>query len=223
MDLDVRMKAYEQAFRYSLPVRMPVVIRLDGKAFHNLTRNCERPFDGVFRDCMVRATKATLGEMMNARLAYCQSDEVSILLVDYNKLDSEQWFSGIVQKIVSVSASAMTAHFNHLWDGDLGLFDSRVFVIPERDIVNYFLWRQRDCMKNAVTMAAQSVFSDRELHGKHSGEKVNMLNQKGIKFDDYPTWFRFGTVVTRDEINSEPPIFGKHRDFFEKFLTVEEE
>lgn len=219
MDLGDRMKAYEETFRNVLPVRMPAVIRLDGKAFHTLTRHCERPFDVRLRDCLVEATKAILEEIP-ARMAYHQSDEVSLLLIDYNRFDTEQWFKGTVQKMVSVAASMMGVEFSSRW-GKPGYFDARVFVVPERDIENYFVWRQRDAMRNAISMAAQAVFSPKQLHGKHSDEMVEMLKEKGVDFDQHPEWFRFGTVVKRGEC--EPaPVFSKNRDYLKAFLQIEE-
>lgn len=220
MDLGDRMKAYEETFRQSLPVRMPAVIRLDGKAFHTLTRGCQRPFDQGLRDALVGAATSILEEIPG-RMAYCQSDEVSILLIDYNRFDTEQWFKGTVQKIVSVAASMMGVEFSAKW-GKPGYFDARVFVVPERDIKNYFIWRQRDAMRNAVSMAAQAVFSSKQLHGKHSGEMEAMLREKGILFDQYPEWFRFGTVCKRRE-HQAAPIFSKNPEYLEQFLTVEEQ
>lgn len=220
MDLGDRMKAYEETFRNVLPVRMPAVIRLDGKAFHTLTRGCERPFDKGLRDALVLATEAILEEIPG-RMAYHQSDEVSILLIDYNKFDSEQWFKGAVQKIVSVAASMMGVEFSSRWTKK-GYFDARVFVVPERDIENYFIWRQKDAMRNAISMAAQSAFSPKQLHGMHSDEMIMMLAQKGILFDDYPDWFKYGTVVRRREMEAAP-VFSKNREYLKQFLTIEED
>lgn len=220
MDLGDRMKAYEETFRNVLPVRMPAVIRLDGKAFHTLTRECPRPFDERLRTCLVEAARASLDDIPG-RMAYQQSDEVSILLIDYNRFDTEQWFKGVVQKIVSVAASMMGVEFSTRW-GKPGYFDARVFVVPERDIKNYFIWRQRDAMRNAVSMAAQSKFSPKQLHGKHSDEMIGMLKENGILFDQYPAWFRYGSVTTRTTIESAP-IFGKDSGYLDQFLTVEEE
>lgn len=219
MDLGDRMKAYEETFRNVLPVRMPAVIRLDGKAFHSLTRHCERPFDVRLRDCLVEATKAILEEIP-ARMAYHQSDEVSLLLIDYNRFDTEQWFKGAVQKMVSVAASMMGVEFSSRW-GKPGYFDARVFVVPERDIDNYFVWRQKDAMRNAISMAAQAVYSSLKLHGKNSDEMIAMLSEKGISFDEYPEWFRFGTVVKRGS-NEPAPVFSKNRDYLKAFLQIEE-
>lgn len=220
MDLGDRMKAYEETFRTTLPVRMPAVIRLDGKAFHSLTRHCERPFDERFHSCMTYAASAILAEIPG-RMAYCQSDEVSILLIDYNRFDTEQWFKGVVQKMVSVSASMMGVEFSTRW-GKPGYFDARIFVVPERDIVNYFIWRQRDAMRNAVSMAAQAQFSPKQLHGKHSDDMIGMLHEKGILFDQYPAWFRCGSVVTKTS-SEAAPVFSKERGYLTKFLAIEEE
>ena len=221
MDLGDRMKAYEETFRDVLPVRMPAVIRLDGKAFHTLTRDCERPFDLNLRACLVEAARAIL-EGIPGRMAYCQSDEVSILLIDYNKFDSEQWMRGIVQKMVSIAASMMGVEFSMRY-GKRGYFDGRVFVVPERDIKNYFIWRQRDAMRNAVSMAAQAQFSAKQLHGKHSDAMIDMLKKKGIKFEDYPEWARLGTVVTRRSPLEAAPVFSKQPSYLSKFLTIEDE
>lgn len=227
MDLDNRMKKYEAATRFQLPIRMPVIIRLDGKAFHTLTKNCERPYDAELRLFLVTATSRLLHEVP-ARMAYCQSDEISLLLIDYNKFESQQWFDGVIQKMASVSASIMGVEFNTLWlnpngraAGFPGYFDSRVFPIPERDVENYFVSRQQDCIRNAISMAAQAEFSSKELHGKHSDEMRAMLLNKGVQFDNHPEWFRFGSVVTRDEIISAP-VF-THDRYLKKFLTIEEE
>lgn len=221
MDLGDRMKAYEETFRNVLPVRMPAVIRLDGKAFHSLTRHCERPFDVQLRNCLVDATKAILEEIPG-RMAYHQSDEVSILLIDYNKFDTEQWFKGVVQKIVSVAASMMGVEFTGRW-GKPGYFDARVFVVPERDICNYFVWRQRDAMRNAISMAAQAVYSPKQLLNKHSDDMIGMLADKKIYFMEYPGWFRLGSVVSKKNGIEDAPVFSKNREYLKQFLTVEEE
>lgn len=220
MELGDRMKKYEEPFRGMLPARMPAVIRVDGKAFHSLTRNCPRPFDWRVRDCLVEAARAAMYEIP-ARMAYHQSDEVSMLLVDYNRFDSAQWFNGVVQKIVSVAASVMGVQFSQRW-GSAGYFDARVFVVPERDIRNYFIWRQQDAMRNALSMAAQAVHPQKQLQNKRGPELLAMLKRKDVQFEKYPAWFRRGSVITRDE-TVDAPVFSKEKDYLDKFLQVEEE
>lgn len=221
MDLGDRMKAYEESFRQRLPVRMPVVIRLDGKAFHTLTRKCEKPFDVTLNTAMRDAVLAMLDEVP-ARLAYMQSDEISLLLIDYNKFDSMQWFDGAVTKMVSVSASIMGAEFSMRW-GKPGYFDARAFVVPERDIINYFIWRQKDCQRNAISSAAQSVFSPKQLHGKNSEQMIKMLKDKEKPIEGFPAKLLRGTIAVRGAANTAH-VFSESRDWFTKsFLSVEEE
>lgn len=220
MDLGDRMKAYEETFRQKLPVRMPAIVRLDGKAFHTLTRGCEKPFDGKLQHAMSEGTLAVLEEMP-ARVAYGASDEVSFLLIDYNKFDSEQWFDGNVQKMASVAASVMVAHFTKEW-GKPGYFDARVFVVPERDVVNYFVWRQRDCIRNSISACAQALFSPKQLHGKNSDDMKKMLMEAGKPYEQVEPLWRLGSVTKRGE-SAAAPNFVENRDFIKEFLKVEEE
>ena len=221
MDLGDRMKAYEEAFRQKLPVRMPVIIRLDGKAFHTLTRKCEKPFDVALNNALRDAVLALLEEVP-ARLAYLQSDEISLLLIDYNRFESMQWFDGVVQKMASVSASIMGAEFSLRW-GKPGYFDARVFAVPERDIVNYFIWRQKDCTRNAISAAAQSVFSQNELQGKNSEEMIAMLDSAGKPWQSFPNKMIRGTIAVRGESNTAPTFSEARGWFSEEFLKIEEE
>jgi tRNA(His) guanylyltransferase len=220
MDLGDRMKAYEESFRQRLPIRMPVVIRLDGKAFHTLTRKCEKPFDVALNTAMRDAVIALLEEVP-ARLAYLQSDEISLLLIDYNKFDSMQWFDGVVTKMVSVSASIMGAEFSMRW-GKPGYFDARAFAVPERDIINYFIWRQQDCRRNAISSAAQSVFSPKQLHGKNSDEMIEMLKVAEKPIESFPDKLLRGTIAVRGASNTAH-VFSESREWFsDNFLETEE-
>lgn len=219
MGLDSRMRWYEDTYKTRIPHRMPVVVRLDGKCFHTLTRECKKPFDKKLWSAMTGAASVLMKEM-SARLVYQQSDEVSFLLIDYNRFGSEQWFRGAIQKMVSVSASIMGVEFSARWESP-GYFDSRVLAIPERDIENYFVWRQRDCMRNATIMAAQGFFSHKKFHGKNCDQMKLMLEEAGIRFDEYPEQFRFGTVLTKAE-RYPAPIFSK-QEFLKNYLSVEEE
>lgn len=217
-DLGDRMKKYEAASRAVLPIRMPIIIRLDGKAFHTLTKKCQRPFDETFHSAMIEGTKALL-DHIPARLAYTQSDEVSLLLIDYNKFDTQQWFGGVIQKMVSVSASVMAVHFSKHF-GKSAYFDSRVFAVPERDAKNYFVWRQKDAKTNGIQMIGQSIFSHKQLHLKSIQDIIGMLP------DDYetryPTWGLTGCFLTRDE-EQKCVDLSKEKNFLDPFFGIEQE
>src|SRR5260221_6245475 len=155
-----RMKGYEAAFRYVLSRRMPVIIRVDGKCFHGLTRHLRRPFCKEFSDAMIVVATELCNEIQGAVLAYTQSDEISILLHYYKTFDSEPWFDNQLQKMVSVSAgiaSSQLTRLEHTFKPASYkpiVFDARAFCLPEADVCNYFLWRQNDASRNSVQMFA---------------------------------------------------------------------
>lgn len=216
-----RMKAYENTYRYRLLPRMPVIIRVDGKAFHSVTRNCVEPFDIHLVSAVDQAALALMEEVQNARCAYVQSDEISLLLVDYNKFASQQWFDGNLQKIVSVSAAIASVAFSDFFDVT-AVFDGRAFVLPEREVVNYFVWRQQDAVRNSIQMVAQSLYSHKQLHRKNCDELQDMIVAAGKNWNDESDYFKRGRMVTRNGIENVP-IFTQERSYFDRFLEVEEQ
>jgi tRNA(His) 5'-end guanylyltransferase len=113
--LGQRLKnSYEHRTRYYLPRRTYTIIRLDGKTFHSYTKNLEKPFDFGLNQDLDDAVISILSEIQGARFAFVQSDEISILLTDFENEQTSAWFDGNIQKICSVSASLMTAEFNKL-------------------------------------------------------------------------------------------------------------
>ena len=112
-DLGVRMKTfYEQIPKTKLMRRCPVAIRIDGKAFHTFTTGFHKPFDEVLIKSMQETMKYLCENIQGCVLAYTQSDEITLILVDYKKLTSSAWFDYEVQKICSIAASMATMAFN---------------------------------------------------------------------------------------------------------------
>ena len=112
-DLGKRMKEYyEQVPKTRLVRRMPVAIRIDGKAFHTFTRGFKKPFDRILMDSMQKTMKYLCENIQGCVLGYTQSDEITLILVDYQKLTSGAWFDYEVQKMCSISASMATVAFN---------------------------------------------------------------------------------------------------------------
>lgn len=107
-----RMKQYEQAQRQFLTRRMPLIIRLDGKAFHSFTKGFQRPFDLIFLKAMHETAKYLCENVQGCKVAYHQSDEITLLLNDWETLQSQSWFDKNLNKILSVSASMATMAFN---------------------------------------------------------------------------------------------------------------
>jgi len=208
-----RMKDfYENRTRMKLPRRTNTIIRLDGKAFHTFTRGFEKPFDKNLTNAMNDTTKALCKEIQGAVIGYVQSDEISILLTDYTKLTTDAWFDGNIQKIVSVSASMATAYFNYsinygrpYYNQLKAFFDSRVMTIPSRtEVINYFIWRQQDAVRNSISMLAQSLYSHGELMNKSANEMQEMCFQKGKNWNDIDDGWKRGRMIIKDSV--EKPI-----------------
>lgn len=196
-----RFKRYEEVTRQTLPRRTFTVIRVDGRAFHSLLKGAERPFDLEVMRAMDQVGLALCREISGAVLAFVQSDEVSVLVQDFGSLEQQPWFGGVVAKQVSVSASVATMAFNRRFSREKwGLFDSRVFTVPDPvEVANYFVWRQRDATRNSIAMTAQTWFSPRKLQGVGQQEMKALLQaEHNIDWEDCPEGFKYGRVVTRN-------------------------
>jgi tRNA(His) guanylyltransferase len=242
-----RMKGHESVPKNFLMRWTPVIIRLDGRAFHSFTKRqaikdslTVDPFSEIMKSCMVYTTQLLCSQIQNVKVGYTQSDEISLLLTDWDTNDTQQWFGGNIQKIVSLSAAIATNAFNHTYETyermafceSKPMFDSRVFNLPKEEVTNYFIWRQQDASRNSVSMTAQYHFSHKELHKKSNSDKQDMLMlQKGVNWNDIDTWKKRGTCVTKQEIDKgngvirsswvpdmDIPIFTQDRDYIERFL-----
>ena len=112
-DLGTRMKTfYENTYRVGMTRRIPVAIRIDGKAFHTFTKGFERPFDKVLSNAMIRTMGYLCQNIQGCVFGYTQSDEITLILLDYQTLQTEAWFGYEIQKICSISASMATMAFN---------------------------------------------------------------------------------------------------------------
>lgn len=215
-------------------------------------------------------------------MGYTQSDEITLVLIDYKKLNSEAWFDYKIQKMCSIASSMATMIFNrifqeninewgreHLPDFDDGgtneevddklidlfkvysnaaykgaMFDARVFNIPKEEVTNCVYWRQLDASRNSIQMVGQANFSHKELQGKSCSNIQDMLmEQKGINWNNLPTYQKMGSCVIRNIAICEPygsrmlnkevpeghwiidkdiPIFkGEGREYIEKLINFE--
>ena len=161
-ELGLRMKNYyENIPKTKLIRRMPVAIRIDGKAFHTFTRGFKKPFDEVLMKTMQETMKYLCENIQGCVLGYTQSDEITLILVDYQKLDTSAWFDYEVQKICSISASMATMAFNKFF---------------ERNVKTY--WNQNICPK--IHMFSIS----KELHNYMLiNQAYSFALQKGAMFD----------------------------------------
>lgn len=194
-----RMKTFELATRHVLPPRTHTIVRVDGKAFHSYLRGATKPYDHTFMDDMDAVAIDLCQEISGAAFAFVQSDEVSVLVTDFGSPGTQPWLGGVVSKWTSITASIATATLNARRPDKRALFDARAFTIADPvEVASYFVWRQRDCVRNSISMAAQSMFSARQLHGVNTADMQEMMRaQHGVNWDDYPAGCKRGRVVSR--------------------------
>lgn len=171
---------------------------------------------------MQETAKYLCENIQGCQLAYVQSDEISLLLIDYQRFETLAWFDYEIQKMCSISASMATMAFNRIFSetvSDLkvdntkpmdryfevaysgAMFDARVFNIPREEATNYFYWRQLDASRNSIQMVGQANFSHKELQHKSCNDIQDMLmTQKGINWNDFPAYQKRGSCVVRNKI-----------------------
>ena len=222
-DLGNRMKEnYENRAKTYLTRRTPVIIRLDGKAFHTFTRGFEKPFDEVLSRAMMKTMKYLCESIQGCVLGYTQSDEITLVLVDYKNLNTSAWFDYGIQKMCSVAASAATLAFNRIFQSEHSewynvsprdekiaashvisirrgaLFDARCFNIPKEEVNNCLIWRQQDATRNSIQMVAQANFSHKQLENKNCNQLQELLlTEKGINWNNFPTCYKRGTCCRK--------------------------
>lgn len=245
-----RMKTYENVTRHYLTRRTPVIIRLDGCHFRTFTRGFNKPFDEVMCNSMQDTLFYLCRNIQGCVFGYTQSDEITLVLCDYQKLDTAAWFDDNILKMCSVSASLATLVFNkafskyaydYMGRNNNALsdsytkayykganFDSRVFNIPKEEVCNCLIWRQQDAIRNSIEGLGQAYFSAKQLHKKNCEMiKEMLLSEKNVDWNDTPTKFKRGSCCIRNEfgewvIDNEIPIFTEDRDYIEKRIVFDE-
>lgn len=199
-----RIKGYEnvESLRWLNP-KLPIIIRLDGRSFSSFTRGMDRPFDVKMQQLM-QLTTAHMVKEAGAVVGYTQSDEISLVLV--TKPESQVYFGGRVQKMCSSLSATASVFFNSILPNFfpdrvrlLPTFDCRVFNVPSLwEAANSVLWRQLDCNKNSIQMAARSMFSHKNLQDLTGVEMVEKMRiEKNIDWNTYPTDFTQGVFFQK--------------------------
>lgn len=230
-ELGMRMKEfYEGVPKTRLVRRMPVAIRIDGKAFHTFTRGFQKPFDEILVKSMQDTMKYLCENIQGCVLGYTQSDEITLILIDYQNLNSCAWFDYEVQKMCSIAASMATMAFNKFFTKNVNyfemthehddtineycttlvnaaekgaMFDARAFNIPKEEVCNLIYWRQLDATRNSIQMVGQANFSHKELQNKSCNMIQEMLfAEKGINWNDYPTYLKRGSCCIKTTIQN---------------------
>ena len=224
--IGTRMKTYyEEISKTRLMRRTPVAIRIDGRSFHTWTRGFQKPFDSILMTSMQETMKYLCENIQNCVFGYSQSDEITLILIDYQKLTSSAWFDYEVQKVCSIAASMATMAFNkffiknvnyfkmtHKKDNTVNtycitlayaiekgaMFDARCFNIPKEEVANLIYWRQLDAKRNSIQMVGHANFSHKELQNKSCEDIKNMLlAQKYINWDSLSEDHKWGAACIK--------------------------
>ena len=224
-NLGDRMKEnYDNRAKTQLLRRTPVIIRLDGKAFHTFTRGFKKPFDDILIEAMQQTMLTLCKEIQGCVLGYTQSDEITLVLTDYKNLETAAWFDYDIQKVCSVSASIATlafnrsfakqcalyalsystdinnAHINSIYNG--ALFDSRCFNVPKEEVTNCILWRQQDAIRNSINSVGQTNFPHKELQGLSTDQILGkLLEEKQIDWNKLPVHLQRGSCCIKREVD----------------------
>lgn len=230
------MKGYEGCYKLNFPNRLPVIFRIDGKAFHTYTSGCKKPFDEALIQTMDQTATILCERVQGTVFAYVQSDEISLLVYPWRDTASQAWFDNELVKMVSVSAGIASAAFTSRSRNIFGeireaVFDSRAFVIPEHEINNYFVWRQQDWERNSIQLLARAHYSHKALHNKGHAELHELLHQKNVNWNDLPNYLKRGRGIRKVQVignegalrshwkvDDNLPVFTQNRDYITKLL-----
>lgn len=203
-----------------------VMVMLDGRSFSRFTKKYFlRPFDISFINMMNKTAKYICENVENAKFAYVQSDEINIVLSDFDNEKTEAFFSYRLSKILSICASMASAKFNNLLgqflldnesiyslkDQPLIEFDCKAWNLPSFDeVYSSILYRQRDCVRNSIQQTAQTYFSHHKLNGLNVDEQKELLIKiYDVDWDKFDDGKRFGRFIIKKDVvlvndNGEP-------------------
>lgn len=192
------------------------MLRADGRAFHSYCRGFAKPYDEVFMAGMDTAALALAEQISGSVATYTQSDEISVLIRNSQTPEGKlsAFFGGDVVKMTTAAASIASVSMSRTFpDKNPAYFDARVFPISDSNIARYFFWRQRDAMKNSVTMCAEQQFSKKALTGRNTDDRKAMLAEAGNPWESAPEGFqrgrfaypvrKFGEVTYTDKRSGE--------------------
>lgn len=204
-------KSYEALHTRSLMPGLPIIVRVDGRAFHTFCRGLQKPFDERLQRAMAETAKY-LVERTSASIAYTQSDEITLVFAQTDPL-AELPFGGVARKVETLCAAGATAKFNQQSalllpekSGALPEFDARCLQVPNLEAAfRNLLWRETDATRNSLSMAAQALYSQKELQGKGRSDLHEMLHAKGVNWSDYSAVSKRGAFFRRETVLRELP------------------
>jgi len=219
-NLEDKCRYYQSLTNYKLTPNCCILVHIDGKNFSKLIKNnFKKPFDNDFIDMMNKTALYLCNNVQGCKLAYVQSDEISLLITDYDTPDTDILFGGRLCKIQSILASMATSEFNRQFilynigmkgftgkseeniikNMKMAQFDCKAWVVPnENDAYAWFLYRNIDCVRNSKQQTAQTWCSHKELMGKDTDEQIEfLLKNHSIDWNTFENGKKYGRFITK--------------------------
>lgn len=223
---------YRSLTDYRITPNSYVIVMVDGHKFSNLIKNrFNKPFDNKFISMMNETAKYLCENIQGAKFAYTQSDEISLLITDFDTPMTDSFFSYRLCKMQSLIAAMATAKFNQLYainnlaktinEGSktidlnkqipLCTFDCKVWTVPNaNDAFTWFLYRQIDCIRNSKQQTVQTYISHKDISGLNTDEQVALLKERtGVDWHTFADDRKFGRLVKKTETEMEKDITRK--------------
>lgn len=228
-NLEDKCQYYRGLTDYRIQGNNDILVMLDGKNFSKLIKNnFQKPFDDDFINMMNKTAQFLCENVQGVKFAYTQSDEISLLITDYDTPETDTLFGGRLCKIQSILASLATAEFNRqficynvfhkgapgkntedsIMNLKLAQFDCKCWTVPnQNDAFAWFLYRQLDCIKNSKQQTAQTYLSHKLLVGHNADEQIQMCKeQKGIDWNDFEDSKKYGRFIYKVEMTETKMI-----------------
>lgn len=235
-NLEDRMLTFRSMSDYKLIPNMPVLVMLDGKNFSSkVKKHFKLPFDDLFISLMNETASYLCSQIQGAKIAYVQSDEISILITDFDTPETDSSFGFRLCKMQSIFASMATSFFNReiikrnienasdvkemremIESEPLYQFDCKCWNVPTfNDVFGWFLYRQTDCIRNSKQQVAQTYISHNDLVGLHTDEQIALLKEKlcvdwETDFDDGK---KYGRFIYKEKVPMSREVNGKVIDY----------
>ena len=223
---------YRSLTDYKIMPNSYVLVMCDGHCFSKMIKNkFNKPFDDTFIEIMNETAKYLCEQVQGVKFAYTQSDEITLLITDFDTPLTDSFFSFRLCKMQSLIASMATAKFNQLYFnkvnglGEIPLctFDCKVWTVPNaNDAYAWFLYRQTDCIKNSKAQTAQTFLSHKSLVGLTADEQIEKLKtDMGIDWYGFGLDRRYGRIIKKTLRDMEKDLpTGEHIKFTRNMWTA---
>ena len=244
--LEDRMRYYRNLTDYKLMPRSYVLVMVDGRSFSHLIKDkFKKPFDDRFINAMNETAKYLCQNISGCKMAYTQSDEISLVLTDFDETNTESFFGYRLTKMLSIIGSLATAKFNQVMteyrigevvgdsasagdtveecrlavaNGPLYQFDCKCWNVPTfNDVFAWFLYRQIDCIRNSKQQTAQTWLSHKQLERMDTDKQIELLKaEKGVSWEDFEDGKKYGRFIYKEQF--ELPVENRKPGMNETYI-----